>query len=173
MLRSIIKSKHLLTLPRRALSTVEPSTTTTVIIKSLSASATETSLKAALADVVTNTRKVEMEPGCSIHVINEAQASYVSSIMASKFSYDGSVTSTTLPSLLLQNLPSTVCSNRLEKAFGRFQPKMIRLVGSSSIKVPLKVLRLFVLLYCERITTPHTFLNFIIFKMYPLSDRSP
>ena len=135
MLRSIIKSRHLLTLPRRASSTVEPSTTTTLIVKSLSATATETSLKAALAGVVTNTRKVEMEPGCSIHVVNEAQASYITSTLASRFSYDCSVASTTLPSLLLQNLPSTVCSSRLEKAFGRFQPKLIRLVGSASIKV--------------------------------------
>ena len=134
MLRSIIKSKHsLMTVSRRTVSSVEPSTTTTLILKNLSAATTETSLKAAIGAIPT--RKIELEPGCSIHVVNEAEATYVSSILASKYNYDSRIAGTTLPSLLLQNLPSSVSTQRLEKAFGRFKPKMIRLVGSSSIQV--------------------------------------
>ena len=134
MLRSIIKSKwSLMAMPRRALSSVEPSTTTTLILKNLSAATTETSLKAAIGAIPT--RKIELEPGCSVHVVNEAEATYVGSILASKYNYDCRIGSTTLPSLLLQDLPSSVSTQRLEKAFGRFKPKMIRLVGSASVQV--------------------------------------
>ena len=135
MLRSILKNRHVLLASRRNLShiAVEPSATTTVILKNLSPLTTETSLKAALVDI--KCRKVEMEPGCSIHVRNEAEANYVSSLVASKFQYDGQIASTSMPSLLLQNLPTSVCADRLEKAFASFSPKMIRLIGGSSIQV--------------------------------------
>lgn len=139
MLRSIVKNRHVLLASKRTMTHIpgEPSTTTTVILKNLSPLLTETSLKAAIAEI--NCRKVEMEPGCAIHVKNEAEANYVSSLVASKFGYEGSIASTSMPSLLLQNLPVSVCADRLEKAFATFGPKMIRLIGGSSIQVRTEV----------------------------------
>lgn len=135
MLRSIVKNRHLVLASKRSVSHIatEPSTTTTVILKNLSPSLTETSLKAAIAEI--NCRKIEMEPGCSIHVKNEAEANYVQSLVSSKFGYHGQIASTSLPSLLLENLPASVCADGLEKAFSSFGPKMIRMIGSSSIQV--------------------------------------
>ena len=135
MLRSIIKSNHLLMASRRPLSLVagEPSLTTTVVLKNISPSTTETSLKAGLSEI--NFRKVEIEPGCSIHVRNEAEAMHVSSSIASKFNYEGAISGTTMPSLLLQNLPSSICSDHLKKIFGKFDPKTVRLIGTKSIQV--------------------------------------
>jgi hypothetical protein len=142
MLRSIVKNRHVLLASKRSLSHIpsEPSTTTTVILKNLSPLLTESSLKAAIAEI--KCRKVEMEPGCSIHLKNEAQANYVSSLVKTKFGYEGHIASTSMPSLLLQNLPTSVCADRLEKAFSSFGPKMIRLIGSSSIQVWTEVVAL-------------------------------
>ena len=157
MLRSIFRSKSLLSLPRRTLSTKEPSGTTTAIIKNLSASSNETNLKLAILDTI-KLRKLEVEPGCSIHLLNEAEATFVSSMVTTKFDYEGTISPTTMPSLLLQNLPSSICSQRLEKAFGRFQPKLIRLVGSSSLQVSILV------------SSPHFLLYFFYFYHLPWAN---
>lgn len=135
MLRSFVKSNHLLMASRRTLSSVagEPSTTTTVVLKNISPTTTETSLKAGLSEI--NFRKVEIEPGCSIHVRNEAEAMHISSSIASKFNYEGAISSTTMPSLLLQNLPSSICSDNLKRIFGKYDPKTVRLIGTKSIQV--------------------------------------
>ena len=137
MLRSIIKSKHILLASRKTMSTAmaEPSTKTTVILRNLNPSTTEASLKAAISEV--SCRKVEMEPGCAIHVRNEAEATYISTLVKSKFDYESVVVSTSIPSLLLENLPASICTTRLGKAFAKFQPKLIRLVGGASVQVPL------------------------------------
>lgn len=49
-----------------------PSTTTTIQLRKLPSSLTETSLKTALGSL--NYRKLELEPGCAIHLLNEAEA---------------------------------------------------------------------------------------------------
>ena len=113
---------------------IEPSTKTTVILRNLDPSTTEASLKAALTEITC--RKVEMEPGCSIHVRNEAEATYISNLVKTKFDYESVISSTSIPTLLLENLPATICTTRLKKAFGKFQPKLIRLVGGASVQVP-------------------------------------
>jgi hypothetical protein len=115
-----------------------PSTTTTVILRNLSPSTTETSLKGAIGEIAH--RKVEMEPGCAIHLQNEGEATYLSSLITSKFGYEGSISSTTMPSLLLQNLPNNVCIQKLEKSFAKFKPKIVRVTGSSSLQVGVRVI---------------------------------
>jgi hypothetical protein len=60
-----------------------PSTTTTVQLRKLPSSLTETSLKTALGSL--NYRKLELEPGCAIHLLNEAQADCGQSKINQKF----------------------------------------------------------------------------------------
>jgi small subunit ribosomal protein S5 len=120
---------------RRAVTTTSPSETTTVLLKNISPGTNESSLKAAIDAIETiKYRKVEMEPGCSIHFSNEADATYANSLISSKYGYDGRISETALPSLLLQNLPRNISIDKLEGSFAKFQPKTIRVTGTSSIQ---------------------------------------
>lgn len=60
-----------------------PSLKTSVLLRRLPLTLTEDQLKVKLQDV--NVRKIELEPGCSIHVTNEAAAVSVSSFVTSEF----------------------------------------------------------------------------------------
>jgi hypothetical protein len=76
MLRSLTSiKKHILFAPRALarLSSV-PSSKTTVILNKISPNVTESSLRDALSSF--KHRKMMIEPGCLLHTLNEAEASY-------------------------------------------------------------------------------------------------
>ena len=144
MLHSINKSisRHSLRcIARRSLSgngnELGPSPTTTVLLRNLAPNTTESSLKTAINGV--SCRKVEIEPGCSIHTMNEAAASYIASVITSQESFmnkvEVAVSSATLPALYLQNLPSSIDMKTLETSFGKYKPALVRLMGTSTIQV--------------------------------------
>jgi small subunit ribosomal protein S5 len=111
------------------------SETTTVLLKNISTATTESSLREAIDAVDTlKYRKVEMEPGCSIHFSNEADAMYANSLISSKYGYNGKISETALPALLLQNLPRNVSIDKLQSSFAKLKPKTIRVTGTSSIQ---------------------------------------
>jgi hypothetical protein len=78
--RFVTKGNVLVSL--RSLSTVTPiSPKTTVILDKLHDSATKNKLTELLKDL--NHRRVLIEPGCSLHVINEAEAEVCGKILES------------------------------------------------------------------------------------------
>lgn len=134
MLRLSLRRCNSITVASRRLpGATVPSPTTTVLLRDIPSSATETSLRASLQGI--NFRKVEMEPGCAIHLATEAEANYASSILQKKYGSITNVSSTTMPSLTLQNLPSTVHVERLASSFSKHQPKIIRMAGQPMIQV--------------------------------------
>jgi hypothetical protein len=135
MLRNVLKRCNFAApvVQRRLLSATGPSPTTTVLLQNVPSSATETSLRAALQGI--SFRKIEMEPGCALHLGNEAEAIYASSILHKKYNSVTNISSTTMPSLTLQNLPSTVNLEKLSKSFSKYQPKIIRMAGQPTIQV--------------------------------------
>lgn len=127
---------------RATLGTATPSTTTTIQLLDLPLSMTESRL----GDLVMNIegcRKVEMEPGFAVHFSSEAELEVArQKIIGSGdklgVSDEGcSMMNTTIPSLLLQNLPSHVTSHSLSEAFKGSckEPAHIHLVGSKSLQI--------------------------------------
>jgi hypothetical protein len=110
-----------------------PSLKTSVLLHRIPPSLTQDLLKEKLKDI--KIRKVELEPGCSIHVFNEAEAASVSSFISSSFNCETKVTSTALPSLLLHNLPDTVSIETLKKSFSDFNPVAVNLSGGNTFQV--------------------------------------
>lgn len=110
-----------------------PSVKTSVLLHRIPPTLTQALLKEKLEDV--KIRKVELEPGCSIHVLNEAEASSVSNFVTSSFNYETKVVSTALPSLLLQNLPDKVSIEALNKSFSDFNPVAVNLSGGNTFQV--------------------------------------
>ncbi len=145
-----------------------PSEKTTILLRKLPIQSTDSSLREALKEV--KFRKMEIEPGCLIHVMNEAEALFSQDLLKSKFGatvsfsskplltfvlfltphalslilifmtmcfymFQSHLATTTMPSLVLQNLPGTVSAEQLQKAFSKFDPKFIQLIGGSSFQV--------------------------------------
>lgn len=90
MLRTVIsRSNSLLGVSRRlsALSAHQnPSTTTSVILSRLPSSIVQTKLQEGVAEV--NSRKVELEPGCSLHFANETEARVAAETIRSKYNLE-------------------------------------------------------------------------------------
>lgn len=88
MLRSVIsRTSFALTASRRAAGThfnANPSTSTSVLLTRLPSSVVDSGLKDALKDLIT--RKVELEPGCSLHFVNECEARVAAKAVEAKFS---------------------------------------------------------------------------------------
>lgn len=90
MLRSVIsRTSFALAGSRRAAGThlkgySNPSTSTSVLLTRLPNSVVDTGLKDALKDLIT--RKVELEPGCSLHFVNECEAQVAAKAVEAKFS---------------------------------------------------------------------------------------
>lgn len=112
-----------------------PSTTTTVQLLKLGNDITESSLKNILKDV--KCRKIEIEPGFSVHVSNEAEAMYSRSLLKDKLNCDGNILSTYLPALLLNNVPSDINACDLLKSFPKSQ-KIIVMGSGAAVQIPVK-----------------------------------
>ena len=115
-----------------------PSTTTTVLLRNLAPTVTETTLKASIGAIKElQIRKIEVEPGCAFHFTNEAEASFASKVLHlhHQKTCTTQITNSTMPSLLLQNLPATMYVQHLEKCFSKFNPKVVRLTGLPMMQV--------------------------------------
>ena len=117
-----------------------PSNTTTLKLLALPTTLTETGLKDALKGVV-DARKIEMEPGCALHVLTEAEASYAIQAL-SKASIDSitaescSVTNIALPSLLLENIPIDVSVSALRDSMTKLglAPVQMHINGCAALR---------------------------------------
>lgn len=89
MLRSVLSRTSSVALAgsRRAngthLNFTNPSTTTSVLLTRLPTTVVENELKTALADV--KCRKIELEPGCSLHFASECEAKIAAKSIETKF----------------------------------------------------------------------------------------
>ena len=116
-----------------------PSTTTTIRLSRLGAGVTEAKLKAALTAAKVDSRRVLLEPGCALMVRNEAEAEVAALRIAGKFAGSHcAVRPTTMPALLLQNLPDSASAQSLEAAFSAQGPKSVQVVGGASVQVTIK-----------------------------------
>jgi hypothetical protein len=108
-----------------------------------------------LEDVLKGIRRVEIEPGCSLHIFQEAEAHSAAQFLSEKFNFEvkkalnidiscitgdkqriqTSVSSATLPSIVLSNLPAEVTANGLLEAFQSFKPQTINITGSTTANV--------------------------------------
>jgi len=109
-----------------------PSTTTTILLRELGVAVTEPALKEALKDV--KHRKIELEPGCTIHVASAAAAHYGMEKIGSKLGFSSKVSSTVMPALLLQNLAGDVTAEILLSAFQKHGPKVVQFTGCQSLQ---------------------------------------
>lgn len=97
MLKTAIIGKSFLLLPKRFISAVTsgrimPSTTQSVILTNIPVSATESAVKESLKDLTT--RKVELEPGCTLHFLNESSAHVAAQVIGGNFQYKVRIQST-------------------------------------------------------------------------------
>jgi len=87
-----------------------------------------------------NARKIELEPGCAIHTLNEAEASYVIEKIASFDIHpeDCMISQTAMPSIVLDNIPDTISAAELNSGFESFSPKSVQIFGGLTIRLNLK-----------------------------------
>jgi hypothetical protein len=121
--------------PRSFLSSSGPSETTTVMLRKLHPSATAKSLDDLVKASGLRIRKAEIEPGCALQVLNEVHAECAASLIAKKFKCDTKLSGTTVPALLLQNLPGSVGAEDIKKSFVKHDPKSIHLSGGVTLSV--------------------------------------
>jgi hypothetical protein len=106
---------------------------------------------------LTGIRRVEIEPGCSLHIFQEAEAHSAAQFLSEKFNFEVCifprsnlslmllillilltqtyVSSATLPSIVLSNLPAEVSANSLLDAFQSFRPQTINITGNTTANV--------------------------------------
>ena len=117
----------------------EPSTTTTIRLSRLAPGVTETMLKDALVAAKVDSRRVLLEPGCALLFHNEAEADAATKVIIQKLA--GSqcqVKPTTMPALLLHNLPESASVQSLAAAFSGHGPKSIQIVGGATMRATFK-----------------------------------
>lgn len=126
-----------------------PNPKSLVIIRGLPLSITNTKFSEAISGV--DIRKSEVEPGCALHIIDEAGAQIAAKIIRKdlglkvyviictifflKFLSQATVKNTALPSLVVKNLPNDVSADTLRESFGKFEPLAVRMSGKRSITV--------------------------------------
>lgn len=109
-----------------------PSTTTTILLRELGPDVTESTLKDTLKDC--KYRKLELEPGCVIHVVSPAEAHFAADKIKGKFGFETKVSNTVMPALLLQNIAPDVSAELLFKAFERQTPHVVYFTGGQSLQ---------------------------------------
>ena len=113
------RSAHV-SLRTRALSSL-PSNTTTLKVLGVPNYITESLLQESLNGVV-DARKIELEPGCAVHIMNSAEAEHAKHTL-SNASLDSiaqdtcNVINTAMPAIYLDNIPSTMSSEEIHEIF--------------------------------------------------------
>ena len=116
-----------------------PSMTTTIKLTRLPLGITETKLRESMVAAKIDARKVMLEPGCAVLLYNEAEAELAARSITAKFPGSScQIRQTTMPSLLLQNLPDTVSAQSLQAAFAAFQPKSVQMIGGASLSLTVR-----------------------------------
>ena len=111
-----------------------PNNKTLVILDGLPLSTTNSILQESLAGV-DHLRKCEVQPGCALHVVDEAGAIFAAKQIEDKLNYRASVRNVCLPSIVLNNVPSHVSADVIQQSFQSYDPKAIRFSGKRSILV--------------------------------------
>jgi small subunit ribosomal protein S5 len=112
----------------------QPSNKTLVVLNGLPLSTTNSSLQQSLAGIDT-IRKCEVEPGCALHVVDEAGAIFAAKQIQDKLNYRTVVRNACLPSLVLNNVPGNVSADMIYQSFQKYYPQAVRFSGKRSILV--------------------------------------
>lgn len=113
----------------------QPNPKSLVLIKGLPLSITNSSLSEALAGI--DARRCEVEPGCALHIVDEAAAQVAAATLRNNLGLRATVKNTALPSLALHNLPNNVSVDSLRESFSRFEPLTVRMSGKRCITITL------------------------------------
>ena len=118
---------------RRLLSSVpSPSSTTTILLRHLPNSVTEDVLRELCKEP--KMRKLELEPGFTCHTVVEADASYIAEA-AQQQNLHCNVVNTSIPAMVLSNLPPHISHETIESAFQKYHPKRVQLIGTPALEV--------------------------------------
>ncbi len=113
-----------------------PSNTTTLRVLGLPNNITESLLREKVGNAV-DARKVEIEPGCAIHVLNEAEAQHAKTVLAAAsldaISLDGcNVISTAMPAVYLDNIPASMTSESISELFSKYDLNVVHVTGGTA-----------------------------------------
>jgi len=86
---------------------------TTVMLRRLPDTATQSSLKAAVTAVETEAYRVQLEPGCMVHFHDEASATYAAGLIDGAFGSSSQVTTTTTCTHTHTHIPDSPNPNPL------------------------------------------------------------
>ena len=106
-----------------------PSSKTTVLLKDLDKSVTEAVLKTHMKDIE-GSRVVQLQPGCSIHFMDEAQAIYGKNVLMDKMKLDSTIVNTSLPSLIINNISEDISVETIAKSFNKYAINSIHILGT-------------------------------------------
>ena len=87
-----------------------PSSKTTVLLKNVGLDSTLETLQNAITAAEIDHRKIEIQPGCSLHVESEAEAEYIKDKLYDSMDLECTISKTSLPTVLLQNVPESSSS---------------------------------------------------------------
>lgn len=79
-------------------------------------------------------RKLELEPGFTCHTIVGADASYVAEI-ARQQNLHCNIVNTSMPAMVVSNLPPQISHETIENAFQKYHPKRVQVIGTSALEV--------------------------------------
>jgi len=125
------------------------------MLKKLPINLSQSSLTKALDEI--KFKKLLIEPGCLIHFSSVAEAELGKQVLKAELGCDvrflllvtslllsyaslakhtqSHIVNTTMPSLMLQNLPATVTAGVLQESFSSCQPQFVRIIGAPSYQV--------------------------------------
>ena len=114
-----------------------PSNKSLVALDTLSLQTTTSKLQKAVSTIDT-IRKCEVQPGCTLHVVDEAGAIFAAEQVSRGLGCKTTVRNSCLPSLVLKNLPGNVSASVIQESFQCYDPKVIRFSGKRSISVTVR-----------------------------------
>eukprot|EP01031_Cornospumella_fuschlensis_P044119 gene44119-53934_t len=89
--------------------------TNTLLLRNLPHTVTQESLAQLAKDI--NHRKIELQPGCTLHFLSSEEAAKASKVLKEKQKLEVSQVSTALPGVTLENLPPNVTEDMLREFF--------------------------------------------------------
>jgi len=112
-----------------------PSLTTTILLRNIGSSVTESALKDAVKDC--KYRRLDLEPGCAIHVVSAADASFAADKIKERLGIETKVSKAVMPALLLQNIAPDMSADLLFKAFHKHKPQVVHFIGGEGLQTSL------------------------------------
>eukprot|EP01038_Epipyxis_sp_PR26KG_P008526 gene8526-11526_t len=129
---------RLLSSSSKTYTNLPPSNTTSVLLHRLPTCTTIEKLTNATLEV--RAQRVELEPGCTLHVLSEVEALLAGTVIKEKFDLQFSVKQARLPSVTIQNVPSSISHADLERLLSenpkhKLNPKQILVLGSLTAEI--------------------------------------